>query len=273
MSRGYFLIAFGKNYIDEAVNFVKTLRKVGDKYPVSILCSESDIEYINQYQVFDKKIIFDFNNEFSDQNKTSFEKFGGTPKILMMEYIPYEETIYLDTDMIVQYDTSKVWDYFSEMDQCFVTTGFEPDENDEMIKVIRKKVNFNSETIYFIHSGIIYMNKTHLDYKSFYETLKFYWHNYYEFGLGIRLFRNGKADEHAIFVAYNKMNYKPINPYITPIITHNYHHDIELPSNIVTGGGRYNISAVLDTPPPFIHMFKDNRDNHYDVLLYRLLNM
>jgi hypothetical protein len=69
------------------------------------------------------------------------------------------------------------------------------------------------------------------------------------------------------------LGYVPINPLESSIITHNYHSDIELPSKIVTGGIRYNVQAILEYPPPFIHMFRANGENHYEILYERLINL
>jgi hypothetical protein len=272
MTRGYLLLAFGRYYIDEASNLVRTLRKFGDEYPVSILCNREDIEYITSIKLFDKIIPFNFDNEFSTLDKTPFEKYGGTPKILMVDYSPYDETIYTDTDMLVQSNTKNVWDIMSSLNQSYVVTGINADLNDPLVIYLSKKLNKDVSKMYTIHSGIVYYNKLHTDFNLFSDTLKYFWKNYDEYGLSIRNFRDGKADEHAIFAAISKLNYEIINPFKFPIITHNYHSDIKLPSNIVTGGSMYTVSAILDSPIPFIHMFKDHR-NHYDVLYNRLINI
>jgi hypothetical protein len=272
MNRGYLFLCFGKYYVDEASNLVRTLRKFGDEYPVSILCNSEDVHYANSTKLFDKVIVFDFDNEFSKMDKTPFEKYGGTPKILMMEYSPYDETIYTDTDMLVQSNTKSVWDEMALFNQPYVLTGLPADGNDPLIASLSKKLNKNITDMNFVHSGIVYYNKTHKDFNLFLETLKYFWKNYDEYNLSIRDFRGGKADEHAIFAAITKLNYEVINPTKVAIITHNYHGNIELPSNIVTGGDMHNILAKLNSPIPFIHMFKHYRE-HYDILYNRLINM
>jgi len=272
MNRGYLFLCFGKYYVDEASNLVRTLRKFGDEYPVSILCSLEDVDYANSTKLFDKVIIFDFDNELSKMDKTPFEKYGGTPKILMMEYSPYDETMYSDTDMLVQSNTKNVWDSMSSFDQPYVVTGSPADTNDELIVSLSKKLNKDITKMNFIHSGIVYFNKNHKEFNIFSETLKYFWKNYNEYNLSIRKYKDGKADEHTILAAISYLNYEVINPTKVAIITHNYHSDIELPSNIVTGGNMYNILTQLDSPIPFIHMFKNHR-KHYDILYNRLINL
>jgi len=272
MNRGYLFLCFGKHYVDEASNLVRTLRKFGDEYPVSILCNFEDVDYANSTKLFDKVIVFDFDNEFSKMDRTSFEKYGGTPKILMYDYSPYDETIYTDTDMLVQSDTSEVWNMMASYNQPYIATGGSVDANDILIRNISNKLNTPTSQMNVIHSGIVYYNKNHNEFQLFLETLKYFWQNYDEYGLSARNFRGGKADEHALIAASTKLNYKVIDPTKVAIITHNYHSDIELPSNIVTGGTMHNVLVKLDSPIPFIHMFKDNR-KHYDILYNRLMNI
>lgn len=272
MNRGYLFLCFGRYYVDEVCNLVRMLRKFEDEYPVSILCNLEDVDYANSTELFDKVIVFDFDNEFSKMDRTSFEKYGGTPKILMMEYSPYDETIYTDSDMLVQSNTKSVWDEMSSVNQPYVLTGAPADGSDNLIISLSKKLNKNIIDMNFVHSGIVYYNKTHKDFNLFLETLKYFWKNYDEYNLSIRNFRGGKADEHAILAAMTKLNYEVINPTKVAIITHNYHSNIELPSNIVTGGSMYNVLSELNIPIPFIHMFKNYR-NHYDILYNRLINM
>jgi hypothetical protein len=161
----------------------------------------------------------------------------------------------------------------SSFNQAYVVTGGPADSNDILIQNISTKLNKPISEIHSIHSGIVYYNKKHKDFDLICDKLTFYWKNYYEFGLDARLFRGGKVDEHAILAAMADINYISINPCIIPIITHNYHDDIELPSNIVTGGNRYNVQAILEYPPPFIHMFRANGGNHYEILYERLINL
>lgn len=273
MSRGYFFIALGKEYVDEVSNLVRTLRKVGDVYPASILCKKEDIDYINQLELYQHAIPYEFDNEFIKDDKTNFEKYGGTPKIMMTEYTPYDETIYTDADVLVQSNPSELWDYMKSMNEPYIATGGKCDINDSLAIVIAKKINKLPNELNLTHSGLIYFDKNNYKFKEFIKVLKFYWKNYYEENLSVSEFRGGKADEHAIFAAINSMNINVLDPTKIASITHNYHYDIDLPSKIVTGGSRYNILTTLESPPPFIHMFKDGRDVHYKLLYERLINI
>lgn len=271
MNRGYLFLCFGKYYVDEASNLVKMLRKVGDEYPVSILCAKKDFDYATSLELFNNIIIFNFDNEFSKLDNTPFETFGGTPKILMVDYLPYEETIYLDTDMLVQSSPNNVWDIMASYNQPCVLTGTNISGQDiGYYKLLADKLSMDVTKFNHVHSGIVYFNKTNKEFELFSNTLKYFWKHYTTYGLLSRKFREGKADEPVFSASINKLNYKVIDATKIPIITHNYHFNIELPSNINTGGSMHNIHAVLDAPIPFIHMFKQYRV-HYDTLYSRLI--
>lgn len=270
---GYFLIAMGKEYIDEACNLVKNLRKFNDINPVSVLCLDTDINYVNSTGLFDKAIPFNFDNKFSKLDKTPFEKYGGTPKILMMDYSPYDETIYSDCDMLIQSNTDSVWNHFRSIDQAVIATGGIVNKDDAMANVVANKLKKDISKLYYTHSGILYYNKNHKDFKNFCDKLKFFWENYDDYGLYVHLYKGGKADENSIFITFAELNYVSANPILFPLITHNYHKDIELPSNIVTGGEMHAVLTTLNSPPPFIHMFKKYGREHYNVLYNKLMNI
>jgi len=272
MNRGYFFIAFGPRYIEEACNLVRLLRKFGDNYPASILCAAEEIEVIKSKNLFDKIIPFNFDNDFSKLDKTSFEKFGGTPKILMPEYLPYDETIYTDTDVLVQCNPVNVWNHFKDFNQPVVCTSAAPNIHDLLNINISNHLQKNISDVMQTHTGIVYFNKKNDKFDLFSEYLKYFWKNYSAYGLDVREFRGGKVDEHAFLAAVNKLDLKSASGATYPIMTHNYHYDIELPSNKITNGTMYNFMGELDSPPPFIHMFKENvRD--YIILYIRLMNL
>ncbi|CAB4143363.1 Alpha-mannosyltransferase [uncultured Caudovirales phage] len=123
MNRGYFFIAFGTQYIEELKMLVNTLRKVGDTLPISVLTSEQDADYCKSLNIFDKIVIYDFNNELSLRTNTSFEKYGAVPKILMLKLTPYEETIFVDSDVLCQYNPEHVWELMREKKSSSMYSG------------------------------------------------------------------------------------------------------------------------------------------------------
>ena len=57
MNKGYMLLAFGEKYCVEAINLSKTIRKTGDVLPISIVCNESDVNLLQESNLFDNIII------------------------------------------------------------------------------------------------------------------------------------------------------------------------------------------------------------------------
>jgi len=52
VKQGYFLIALGKQYIDECVKLVETIRKQGDARPVALLVHPEDGLYASEKNMF-----------------------------------------------------------------------------------------------------------------------------------------------------------------------------------------------------------------------------
>jgi hypothetical protein len=258
-------IGLGDYYIDEVINLLKMIRKVGDTLPISIICLEKDVENLKSKNIFDKIIPINFNDSLFQTALTDFEKFGAIPKILMLNMTPYEETIFTDSDMLCQYNTTHVWDILSNTTQCINLVGqnFSPEWH---FGYNWKVSHFIGKEVPETHSGIVYWNKSHHQFDRFYYNLIDIW-NRYDYYQMLRWFRGGRPDEAIFAVALANMDYKVLEFSETPVITFNYDENVVFPCNIQTIP---NI-VELDKPIPFIHMFKPHR-NAYLKLVDRLLN-
>jgi len=269
MARGYLFLAFGKPYVTEVITLVKTIRNTGDTLPASVICSESDIDELNSSNLFDKILVEDFTNPlYKTDCRTSFERYCTIPTILLNEFLIYDETIITDTDMLCQYNPSSTWDIMSSINQAVVLTGktFSPDWHFGYNHRISKKLGKNVPQS---HTGIFYMNKNHKDMSRFFELLIDVYRNYSSYGL-LTFYKKSKIDEPIFAVVNALMNYKVIETRENPIITFNYHGEIELPSKKFMV--KPNISQFeFDVPPPFIHMFREH-SNDYNKLKTRLLS-
>lgn len=272
MKRGYFFVAFGKQYIEELKMLVNTLRNVGDKLPISVLTSYEDNDYCKSLNIFDEIITYDFSNELSTNTNTLFEKYGGVPKILMLKLTPYEETIFTDSDVLCQYNPEHVWDLMREKNQavCVMGTEYAPDWHFGFNHIVSKNLGKNVPAT---HTGILYWNKNNPEFEKFYDALIHIWNNYESYKL-LKQFRGGRAEEPVYAVAFALMDYLPIDGNKYSIMTFNYHKDIELPSNIQTCGEMWNRNPIImEKPIPFIHMFKDIRGEHYEIIYEKLMNI
>lgn len=266
MSKGYLFLAFGNYYVEELLNLVKMIRKTGDILPISVVCGTDDFNNLNSSGFFDKIIIHEFDHElYSSDCKTSFEKYCLIPRLLFNTFLIYDETIITDTDMLCQYNPSDIWNIVSLVDQAVVMTGqnFSPDwhfgYNHEVSKNLGKNVPES-------HGGFFYINKHHKDIDKFFEMSIDVYKNYDSYKLR-RMFRGGRVDEPVFAIVNALLDYKVMEFGEEPIITFNYHMDIELPSKIQTFGRYKNPNSIeLKNYIPFVHMFKPHRDIYFKLV-------
>jgi hypothetical protein len=271
MDRGYLFIGLGESYITEITRLIDTIRKVGDIYPMSIITSVDDVEYCKTLNYFDKIIPIDYTNDLFLNNNNGFEKYGSIPKILMLDMSPYDETIFIDSDVLCQYSTNQVWDSMSSLNQCVTMTG-SIHSNDWHFGHINNVSKIVGKSVPMTHAGIIYFKKSHKDLKLFIKTLYDIWENYNEYGL-LRLYKNSRIEEPIYAIAFAKLDYVPLEFSETAIMTFNYHADIEIPSNIQTMGKKHSVTYTTLTPISFIHMFKQNSKGDYLPLYNKIMNL
>lgn len=148
MEKGFITIATGKEeYYCLALNLLHSYRYFcEDKLPFTILCDREN-EYTKE---FDNVIVYEngATNSYLD-------------KLALGEYIPYDETIFIDADCLAYGDLNQFFDYFKNTDDfsCFGRvlslddkTGWFEYEN---IGAYKDKVSY----VVGLHGGIYYMRK------------------------------------------------------------------------------------------------------------------
>ena len=274
MSKGYMFLAFGEKYCVEAINLSKTIRKTDDTLPISIVCKNSDINLLEESNLFDNIVVHEFDHQlYQTDCNTHFEKFCLIPRLLFNTFLVYDETIIVDTDMLCQYNPSHIWELMSTIDQSVVMTGqnISPDWhfgfNHEVSENLGKNVPES-------HGGFFYINKNHKDINKFFELSIDVYKNYDNYKLR-RMFRGGRVDEPIFAVVNALMDYKVMEFGEEPIITFNYDDSMELPSKYQTFGRfQHPKPKELRDYIPFVHMFlNDNPQvrNEYPKLLNKLL--
>jgi len=248
MTHGYIVIGIGKNYIDESVLFVNTLRKQNDTRPVSIVVNLNDVEYTETLNKFDKIIPFAAEGNIWDMMKTNFEKYGTYPKIHLHQYAPYSENIYVDTDVICQYNPDKLWEFLSNRDQPITMIGKYDDQSwhNGHIGDISKNI---ARHIPHVHGGFIYFRKTKYT-EAFFNMCELVAFNYEAIGWKKYVFRGDSiADEPLLATSHSYFNVRPLEFEEFPVMTFNYTPDVELPSKLLTPHKK-----ILSDYIPFIHM-------------------
>lgn len=103
--RGFVTIATGSElYYRIAYNLLCSYRLNAGAYPFAIICDRED-KYTS---AFDKTVLIEKpSNSYMD-------------KLRLFEYLPYEETIFIDADCLIYGDIDCWWDRFEQADDCSV---------------------------------------------------------------------------------------------------------------------------------------------------------
>jgi hypothetical protein len=265
LTQGYFLIALGKRYIDECYLLAETLGKQGDKHSVSLLIHPEDEEYAKSKFMFDQLIHFKPNDDIWKECKTSFEKFCLYPRINFEKYLPYDENIIVDSDVLCQSNTDNLWNYLSNQPLPIKMTGRLDDPNwhwggiGEVSKAFGKHVPH-------VHGGFFYLRKN-VFLEQFFSCCRIMFYRYDEFKCK-RLFRGGKVDEIIFAIAHANFNLKPMPFDEIPVMTFNYGLDIEIPSKLQTEGGQ---NIEMDDYIPFVHMFDKMEGSYFNALYDKIM--
>jgi len=242
--QGYMLIALGQKYIDEAEMFVKTLRQQNDNRPVSVLIKTEEKQYAEDKNIFNDLVEFNPVTKFYKHCTVDFEKFGTYPKINLIRYSRYKENIFVDTDVLCQTSTEKLWDFLSNRKNPVASMGTKTDPNWHWGHINEVSEKFG-RPVPHIHGGFLYFRNSASD---FFDSCDRLAYRYDELGCK-RLFRGGMCDEIIFALAHAENNYLPIEFDEFPIMTFNYSTDIELPSKLQTHNNK-----ELEDYIPFIHM-------------------
>lgn len=267
MTQGYFFIGLGKYYIDESVNLLKTIKVFDDKRLFGILVSEEDYQYVKELNLFDSIVINDYSHTLYQSTTTSFEKYCLIPRITFNEYLPFEENIILDSDILCIGDPSPVWEYFGKNSQDFNMTGLDWDESWHWgtIKNVSKIVG---KPVPHTHGGVFYIrNKENL--KDYFDLCHDIYYRYVDYGLLLN-FRGGRVDEPIFAVAMALNDMLPLDFIQFPIITFNLPGDSRLPTNLQTAN---NLNVNCKSHIPFVHMFEKSVGHNYKQILNTILNL
>jgi hypothetical protein len=258
MTKGYLFLALGKFYIDEVYNLVLTINKHNDNKPKSIVVLKEDLEYANSLNVFDRVLEFQIS-ELYNICTTEFEKYGSCPKLKIKDYLIYDETIVLDSDVLCICNTESLWDWLSTQSKDIVMLGFESDPEWHWGNW-GKVCESNGFEMPHTHSGFFYLRKNSNLIEPFfrYATEAFLTYEKLHF---LKWFRGGKAEEPCFAYAHAKINLKPVDYREFPVMTFNLTKDQTIPTMLQATTG-----AILDGYIPFVHMFeKKDGENYKDI--------
>ena len=149
MSRGFVTIATGHNrYYKIARNLLRSYRQFASKrYPFAIICDRKNL----------------YTDEFDQVILVEQASCNYLDKLRLYEYLPYDETIFIDADSLAYGDLDEWWNIFEKADD-FSLFGYAWTELDsgkgwfvpKGLKEYRDKVTF----ILFFNGGIYYMRRS-----------------------------------------------------------------------------------------------------------------
>lgn len=258
-TRGYCFLCFGPDHIYELHNLLRTMKKVGNKLPISVITSEEDQNLLN-VSLFDSIINFDFSHIFYNEQLTTFEHYCLIPRLLFNKYLPYDENIVTDIDMLCQYNPSHIWNIVSNIDQPVVMCGMKNDLSWHW-GYISEVNDYLGKEVDSCTGGFFYINKRHKDIDNYFNLLHEIYKNYDNYKLK-RWFRGGRVDEPIFAIANNLMGYQVLEHLEHPIMAYNYNSDQIIPSKNQT----YPYNKELETYIPFIHMFRPHNENYFTIL-------
>lgn len=266
MSQGYFLIAIGKQYIDECVFLANTIRKQGDNRPISLLINSEDEEYARALNLFDKYVYFNPSGAIWKECTTGFEKYCLFPRIHFDDYLIYDETIIVDSDVLCQSSTEKLWKDLSSQQMPIVMMGRHRDSNWHWGQIDNVSKRFG-KNVPHVHGGFFYLRKG-LNLGKFFSVAKLMFYSYDDFGC-LRAFRGGRVDEIIFALTHAFLSILPYEFDKFSAMTFNYTPDIQIPSKLQTAD---NQNVELEDYIPFVHMFDKMDGFNFKSLYKKIIN-
>lgn len=256
-SEGYVLIGLGKTYIDECKLLIDTLRKQNDNRPVSIVVNEEDRTYAKSIGIFDKIINFQiFDQDIWNMCNTISEKFIIYPRMFLENYIQYDHNIIIDSDIICQAHTDKVWKYCKERNQSITQLGFINDPEWHWGSINEVSEAFGKHVPH-THGGFFYIRREDEIINKFFKFVRETFYKYDEYKCK-RKYKNGMVDEILFAIAHAQFDMYPVEFHEFPIMTFNSKPDI-VPNAIK---GKETLGLI-----PFVHMYdyKPKSENYMKV--------
>lgn len=226
----------------------------------------SDIDYATNLELFDRLIPFDPNDTLWKDCNTSFEKYCLYPRINLEKYLPYDENIIVDSDVLCQYNPESLWKYVSNQPKSIVMVGRYTDNNWHWGYITEVSRHYGKHVPH-VHGGFFYIRKSEFT-NQFFEYSRVVFYKYDEYGCK-KMFRGGKVDEIIFAITHSNFDMIPLEFDDIPVMTFNYNTSVRIPSKLQTEG---NQNVELTDYIPFVHMFDKMEGSLYKSLYQRIMN-
>ena len=266
-SEGYFLIALGPSFVDEAARLVRTIRTRGeDSRPAAVLVRPEDAALARaKGDLFDRVVVYDASDKSSDgldaSARTDHERFNIVPRLRAFEYAPYDAFVMLDTDVLCSAPTERAWAAFRGAGSAVAAPGLSRDCGWHFGRAcdVSSKMGIEPpDQLPHVHAGAVYVNRAGSDpaaLAKFAADAAEAFLRYDDFGFA-RLFRQeSRVLEICMSLAFHRAGFVPLDFYRFPIINFNVRADEKLPSNAQRLGGHPQRASDDGSPYPFTHYF------------------
>jgi len=277
---GYFLVALGPEYVEEAARLVKTLRKAGrDARPAAVLVRRTDAAYATSTGVFHRVVTYD-PTRFEDDGLdalagTNHERGNILPRLRAIDLSPYDEFAFVDTDVLCSAPVDAAWAALRAANQAVAAPGLVRDCNWHFGRVceISEALGLTPQLPH-VHAGVFYVNrlKDPAALRRFMDSAVEAFERYDELGFA-RLFREeSRVLEICLSYAHHKLGYQPVDFYRSPVINFNVPREEKLPTSWQRlGDGYKDRRSKGGEPYPLTHYFvkaghKDDYDAQYKAL-------
>jgi len=160
MTKGFVLFAVGKEYVKQAYLCAMSIRATGNEYPISLITSDSVVPKYSS--IFDKIIDIPWYKE--DNSRFQIEH-----RWKIYHASPYDQTIVLDTDVLVLQSLDVWWKFLDNYDLYYLDKAYTYRKQRITTDYYRKA--FTANKLPNIYNGIHYFKKSEFAH-NFYKWLE-----------------------------------------------------------------------------------------------------
>lgn len=151
MTKGFVLLAEGTDYVTQAALCAMSLKASGNKYPVTLLtCDEVPTKYKSLFEnILDIPWYVKTDSVFKTENRWKIYHAS-----------PYDQTIVLDTDVLVLQDLEFWWNFLETYDLYYIDKVYT--YRKELVNDTHYRKAFIANKLPNLYNGIHYFKKSEL---------------------------------------------------------------------------------------------------------------
>lgn len=157
MSKGFLVYANGELYLHQAYVLALSLKRTNNKFPISIVTDNNVPNHIKK--VFDNIITVPWKDQEDDSRYQIFSRWK------LYHCTPYEETVVLDSDLLVLENIDHWWEFLGKYYLYFPTKAYTYRGDIVTSNYYRKQ--FDNNNLPNIYSTIFYFKKNDISHQFF----------------------------------------------------------------------------------------------------------